>query len=551
MSSTNQRTKVSLLLTAAVLSFAASHASAATLAGAVTSQKEGAMEGVLVTAKKDGSTMSVTVVTNEKGQYAFPEGRLAPGNYRITTRAIGYFLEGPKTVAIADGANTTDLKLGVTTNIAPQMTNLEWIDSVPGTDAEKRDLIACATCHTLMRPMFSTYTKEQLKGDLFPRMADMSSQAAPGLVQKRIVQRDQARTFGGLDRLADFLSRINLSSTAEHKFELKALPRPKGDATKVIITSYDLPRKTMQPHDAVMGDDGYVWLSNFGENSLSKLDPKTGAVKEYTYDQVRKGAYSNGNLDLEFDKEGNIWLGMMNQTGAAKFDRKTEKFTFFPIPQEMLDEETQTAMVAPVNMHVDGKVWINSAEKPRVSRFDPKTGQYEGWKVPWNGMGGTHSAYGVYTDSQNNAYLMDFPSQYVWKIDAKTGKSTAFMVPTDRSRPRRGRMDSQDRLWFAEWWGDKVGMFDTKSGEFMEWAIPNKYNSPYDAQVDKEGKVWVGNMMDDRITRLDVTTGKTVQYLMPIETNFRRASVDDYAAKPVFWVGAQHQATVMKVEPLQ
>lgn len=543
-------TKVTLLLSAAILSIAASQVSAATLAGQVASAKEGAMEGVLVTAKKDGSTMSVTVVTNEKGQYAFPEGRLAPGNYRITTRAIGYFLEGPKAVTVADGANTADLKLNVTANIAPQMTNLEWINSVPGTDAEKRDLIACATCHTLMRPMFSTYTKEQLKDDLFPRMADMSSQAMPGLVQKRIVQRDQARTFGGLDRLADFLARINLSSTPEHKFELKALPRPKGDATKVIITSYDLPRKTMQPHDAVMGDDGYVWLSNFGENSLSKLDPKTGAVKEYTYDQVRKGPYSNGNLDLEFDKDGNIWLGMMNQTGAAKFDRKTEKFTFFPIPQEMLDEETQTAMVAPVSMHVDGKIWINSAEKPRVSRFDPKTGQYEGWKVPWNGMGGVHSAYGVYTDSQNNAYLMDFPSQYVWKIDAKTGKSTAFMVPTERSRPRRGRMDSQDRLWFAEWWGDKVGMFDTKSGEFMEWAIPGKYNSPYDAQIDKEGKVWVGNMMDDRITRLDPTTGKTVQYLMPIETNFRRASVDDYGAKPVMWVGAQHQATVMKVEPL-
>jgi streptogramin lyase len=85
----------------------------------------------------------------------------------------------------------------------------------------------------------------------------------------------------------------------------------------------------------------------------------------------------------------------------------------------------------------------------------------------------------------------------------------------------------------------------------MEWPVPNKYNSPYDAQVDKEGKVWVGNMMDDRITRLDPTSAKTVQYLMPIETNFRRASVDDYGAKPVLWVGAQHQAVVMKVEPLE
>jgi hypothetical protein len=37
---------------------------------------------------------------------------------------------------------------------------------------------------------------------------------------------------------------------------------------------------------------------------------------------------------------------------------------------------------------------------------------------------------------------------------------------------------------------------------------------------------------------------------MPIETNARRVSIDNYAAKPVMWIGAQHQAIVMKVEPL-
>jgi virginiamycin B lyase len=540
---------MSLLLGAAAF-FVTPHAFAATLQGQVTSAKEGNMEGVLVTAKKDGATISTTVVSDEKGHYAFPADRLEPGHYSIKVRAIGYILEGPRGVDLPAGGATADVKLNATANIAPQMTNVEWLNSMPGSDAEKRDLVACATCHTLMRPLFSSYSKDQLKNDLIPRMADMSSQAMPGLVQKRLVQRDQARTFGGLDRLANYLSTVNLSGSPEHKFELKGLPRPKGAATKVIITAYDLPRKTMQPHDSVPGDDGYVWLSNFGENSLSKLDPKTGKVVEYKYDQVRPGAYSDGNLDLEFDRQGNIWLGMMNQTGAAKFDRKTEKFTFYPIPKEMLDEETQTAMVAPVNSHVDGKVWINSAEKPRVSRLDLKTGKFEGWKVPWNGMGGNHSAYGVYTDSKNNAYLADFPSQYIWKIDAVTGKSTAFMVPTGQARPRRGRMDAQDRLWFAEWWGDKVAMFDTKNGEFMEWAVPQKYSSPYDAQVDKAGQVWTGNMMDDRVTRLNPASGTMVQYLMPIETNLRRIAVDDRSAKPGVWVGAQHQATVLHIEPL-
>ena len=545
------KVKVSLLLGAAMLVGAgAPHAIAATLSGQVTSAKEGAMEGVLVTAKKDGSNISVTVISDEKGRYAFPDGRLEPGHYSLKIRAIGYVLEGPRAVDVGANSATADVKLRTTANIAPQLTNIEWLLSAPGTDAEKRDLIACATCHTLSRPFTSAYTKDQLINDVFPRMADFSSQASPDLVQKRIVRRNQARTFGGVDRLANYLASVNLSTASEHKFELKGLPRPKGKATRVIVTSYDLPRRTMQPHDAVRGDDGYVWLSNFGENSLSKLDPKTGKVTEYKYPQVRPGAYSNGNLDLEFDRDGNIWMGMMNQTGAAKFDRKTEKFTFYPIPKEMLDEETQTAMVSPINSHVDGKVWINSAEKPYVTRFDIKTGKYDAWKLPFP-AGETHSAYGVYTDSQNNAYLCDFPSQNIWKIDAKTGKATSYKTPTDRSRPRRGRMDNQDRLWFAEWWGDKVAMFDTKSGEFMEWDVPQKFSSPYDAQVDKSGNVWTGNMMDDRITRLDPRTGAVVQYLMPIETNLRRIAVDNYETRPGLWVGAQHQAVVMKVEPLE
>ena len=373
------------------------------------------------------------------------------------------------------------------------------------------------------------------------------------LVQKRIVQRNQARTFGGLDRLANYISKINLSSGPEHSYKLQAFPRPKGKDTKVVITTYDLPRKTMQPHDAVMGDDGYVWISNFGENTLARLEPKSGAIKVYSYAQTRPGGYSDGNLDLEFDKKGTLWLGLMNQTGAAKFDRKTEKFTFFPIPKDMLDDETQTAMVAPVNSHVDGKAWINSAEKPVVSRFDIATGKFEGWISPFKDrpQGENHSAYGVYTDSKNNAYLMDFPSQYVWKIDAKTGAITSYKTPTDFSRPRRGRMDDQDRLWFAEWRADKIAMFDTKSGEFMEWAVPGKYVSPYDAQIDKAGKVWTDNMMDDRVTVLDPQTGKTVQYLMPIETNSRRVAVDNTGARPSLWLGANHQAVVLHVEPLE
>src|SRR3978361_510987 len=51
---------------------------AAALSGQVSSAEEGAMEGVLVSAKRDGSTITTTVVSNDKGQYSFPADRLPP-----------------------------------------------------------------------------------------------------------------------------------------------------------------------------------------------------------------------------------------------------------------------------------------------------------------------------------------------------------------------------------------------------------------------------------------------------------------------------------------
>ena len=48
------------------------------------------MEGVLVSAKRAGSKITLTVVSDEHGQYSFPRNRLDPGQYSVRIRAVGY-----------------------------------------------------------------------------------------------------------------------------------------------------------------------------------------------------------------------------------------------------------------------------------------------------------------------------------------------------------------------------------------------------------------------------------------------------------------------------
>jgi hypothetical protein len=126
----------SLVSALACLTLAPAQAqTAAALSGQVSSAAEAVMEGVLVSAKREGSTITTTVVSNDKGQFSFPADRLAPGHYNISIRAAGYSLAGPKTVDIAAGAAATaDIKLEKAKNAASQLSNTEWLLSAPGDD---------------------------------------------------------------------------------------------------------------------------------------------------------------------------------------------------------------------------------------------------------------------------------------------------------------------------------------------------------------------------------------------------------------------------------
>ena len=109
------------LLAFTALPIAAASAQSASLSGQVTSAEEGVMEGVLVSAKKAGSTITVTVVSDKDGHYSFPANKLEPGTYALRIRAVGYDLDNHKAIDVGpDKTTTADLKLRKTEDLAAQ-----------------------------------------------------------------------------------------------------------------------------------------------------------------------------------------------------------------------------------------------------------------------------------------------------------------------------------------------------------------------------------------------------------------------------------------------
>ena len=129
------------------------------LTGRVTSAAEGAMEGVLVSAWREGSNITTTVVTNA-GDYAFPKDRLAPANTSSASVRRAMCCRGDKVVDVNAGSAKFDARLEQASLLekALQLTSAEWLYSYPLPEAIKyATLRDCTRCHSQVKPAMSLY----------------------------------------------------------------------------------------------------------------------------------------------------------------------------------------------------------------------------------------------------------------------------------------------------------------------------------------------------------------------------------------------------------
>jgi virginiamycin B lyase len=545
-------------------------ASPAALTGVVSSQEEGEMEGVVVTARRSGANFDVSVVSDAQGKYTFPRSHMQPGTYALKMRAVGYDLVDPGPAEVTGGKTATlDLKLQKTKDITRQLTSVEWLMSEPGTDAQKAMVIkqmqSCTYCHNLELPFKSKHTA----AEFVPLITRMQAYWPDG-TSYAIYEGRGRRVLGSVDaaaknpgwgfwpnvqktELAAYLASVNQSGGKSLPKEFKTLPRPTGKATRVIITQYDMPRKDTVAHDSDVDSQGRLWYADQSAPFLGVWDPKTGAITEYPMPVSKKHAFTGGS-DVQVDKDDNVWMPITHESVRGqfgllhKFDTKTKKF----IPSKMATDLGYQFLAMAPGPNSDGKIWAGFGEFGRV---DSKTLEMD-WRFNWirspklpkgpKGIG-----YGIAVDPKGNPWLMDYAASGLTRVDVNTKEITFYSTPTPNSGPRRGVFDTQGRLWFGEYAGDKMGMFDSTTGKFTEFDPGIKWFAPYTASnSDKYGRAYAPSHSSDRLMRADSRTGEVVVYLMPTQDfDAKQIRIDPVSGTAVLFANKRN-ARVVKVEPL-
>jgi len=271
---------------------------------------------------------------------------------------------------------------------------------------------------------------------------------------------------------------------------------------KANILMWDVPTQGSRPHDPLAARDGSIWWTGQLANKLGRLDPKTGAIREYTM----KSAFT-GPHGLAEDKSGNIWFTGNTAGLIGKLDPSTGVVTEYPLPDaNAKDPHT-------LNFDQSGILWFTVQQANMVGRLDPATGEIKLVTSPTP----KSRPYGIKINSKGVPVFVEFGTNKISTIDPKTMAIKEYVLPNADARPRRLAIGPDDIVWYVDFSRGYLGKLDLATGAAQEWPSPSGPKSEPYGIVFTKGAVWYSESgaKPNTMVRFDPGTDKFQSWAIP------------------------------------
>jgi streptogramin lyase len=576
---------------------AASQAPGGVLGGTVKGADGQAMEGVTISAKAAGSTITTSVWTDRGGQYSFPP--LPNGQYRVWAQAVGFAREAGDQALASGQKASRDFTMKPVQNFVRQLSDVEWLNSLPDLTPEdrgvpgrmKRILInTCSTCHQpgfVLEKRFDRAGWEIIVNHMGKLIAQGDPAERPGggkydppvldATGKPMGVQQQLFEYRKQD-IISYLTRV--AGPEPMAITPKPFPRPTGEATRIVVTEYD-----------VTGNRSLV----------GRLDPRTGRTQRYSYkdgetiieetpppyNQYRLGEdwflatrsdeQEGGTIhDVALGTDGNIYYSGIGSTddpsGAIWFgtlyrlDIATQKLRFYPRPQGLGGGFAN-------GKQVDSKGFLWGSQPNGLFKVDPKTGEYKEYKAV-TPFGRT---YDMVIDRDERVWFHQLGADRIGVVDSRTDDISEIalpplnepMLPADAANdkragggwnmvaslyqkgPRRMGVDANgDDLYSGYYWAGKVARTNIRTRQMKEYDLPDgRYIHPYKIVVDRNHMAYITAANGDVFFKFNPETEQFTRYPLPSRgSNSRHMIVDHSGERPVLWIPYTGAQKIAKVE---
>jgi virginiamycin B lyase len=492
-----------------------------------------------------------TVYTNQEGRYEFPKMQAGVYTLRIPTPLLFKPYQRDSVEIdratklddiVLDRVSDTDA-LPPTPEIESQLSSAELLWNLPGSVQEKATFQKnCSSCHSWQQVFRNRYD-ERSWGLIVDRMTRYSGTSLVVRIKGTAgASRADATPDEDYNIIVKWLARVRGPKSQDDP--LRVFPGPRGAATRVIVTEYELPQALLALHDAAGDPNGNIWFSSHKTQYVGKLDPRTGIVTEYKLPLTPDAM--PGTHKVAVDKNGIVWLSENWGHNLDRLDPQTGKVTQVHI-------DSSVPLNAPgfgnFALAPDGSIW--DSRDFQVRKIDPETG-----KILQTYPLQVSFSYDNLISEDGNFYGgggLPAWGNTAERLDLRTGKWLNQNTGAHMATAKRGGFDPYGNTWFGGGDGALVEL-DAKAGRIVEhWppTAPNPLTDFYEAMPDKNGEVWAGVMHGRQMVRLDPRTEKWTVYEMPEPFAYDRRTWIDSATHPATVWYVDYNGYLVRIQPLE
>ena len=264
----------------------------------------------------------------------------------------------------------------------------------------------------------------------------------------------------------------------------------------VQISEWTVPWEKTRPRDPYVAPDGRVWFVGQAGNYVAVLEPNSGEFKRF---EIDPGTHPH---NLIVDRQGMVWYAGNRNGMIGKLDPATGNITRYPMPVEDLRDPHTL-----VFDHAGENIWFTAQQSNYVGRLNMRTGKVEAVKMATAGS----RPYGIVLDAKGRVWFNQFGAPRIASVDPKTLQVKEYALPHDRARDRRIGVTSDGKVWYVDYTRGYLGRLDPATSKVDEWANPSGPQSmPYAMTVDDRDRIWYveTGVQPNRLIGFDPKQGK-------------------------------------------
>lgn len=291
------------------------------------------------------------------------------------------------------------------------------------------------------------------------------------------------------------LSAISNYLASQYPHKPEKAPRLIDGDTNILIDEWVTPTLGQRTRDPIEALDGAIWWTGMWASLVGRLDPKTGAMKEYPLPSSARPH------SIVPDDKGFIWYTGNSNGTIGRLNPADGSIKEFPTKAR----DPHTAV-----FHPNGKLYFTSQHSNMLGRLDPESGEVLEIET-------RRKPYGIKVGAENDLFIAYNGTNAIGRMDAESLEVSYYPIPDDRTRIRRLDIDSKGDVWFVNSSLGKVGKLAIETGEITQWDSPSGERShPYSMTVIDDS-VWYNEsgMRPDALVRFDPRTETFQSWAMP------------------------------------